>query len=271
MTYKNITNLTGVDLKAKLYEAVKRGVKVYEEECGRETRFGEPLIAYANTSEPVFDMYYDNSLCKHPRKVYNAARAIIVYFLPYTEDVIESNKQGAEPSEAWIQAYHDSTWAIMKVNASIQEEISKFGRLSAICNTPNDWDSHKCLPVWNHKMAAYVAGMGEYGPAGCIQTSAGPAGRFGAILTDVNLVPDRDFGFGNIESRGHDEGMYEEFHKYMEEACYEGECSDEMIAACPGKAITREGINRKACQEYCKTIFKHVPAPDLCGKCYFCK
>ena len=250
MTYKNITNLTGIDLKARLLDAVKRGVKVYEEECGRETRFGEPLIAYANTSEPVFDMFWDNGFCKHPRKVYNASRAIIVYFLPYTEDVTESNKQAGGPSEKWVQAYHDSTWAIMKVHASLQAELSRFGRLSSICNTPNDWN---------------------FSPAGCIQTEAGPAGRFGAILTDVNLVPDRDFGFANTESRGGTPEMYEEYKKYMKEAYYEAECSDEMIAACPGNAISKDGIDRKACQEYCKTIFKHVPAPDLCGKCYFCK
>ena len=103
MKYKNITNLTGVDIKARIYEAVKRGIKVYEDECGRQTRFKEPLIAYANTSEPVFDMYYDNSFCKHPRKVYNAARAIIVYFLPYTDDVVESNKGEGAPS-CWTES-----------------------------------------------------------------------------------------------------------------------------------------------------------------------
>lgn len=271
MKYNNITNLTGIDLKARIYDAVKRGIKVYEEECGRETRFGEPLIAYANTSEPIFDMLYDNGFCKHPRKVYNAARAIIVYFLPYTQDVVESNRQTDEPSEKWVQAYHDSTWAIMKVHASIQDELSRFGRLSSICNTPNDWNENKCLPEWNYKMAAYVAGMGEFGPAGCIMTEAGPAGRFGAILTDVNLAPDRDFGFNNTESRGGTPEMYEEFKTYMREACYEAECSDELIASCPGKAISKQGIDRKACQDYCKTVFEYVPTPDVCGKCYFCK
>ena len=271
MKYKNITNLTGVDIKARIEAAVKRGIKVYEDECGRQTRFKEPLIAYANTSEPVFDMYFDNGFCKHPRKVYNAARAIIVYFLPYTDDVVESNKGEGEPSPQWVQAYHDSTWATMKVHASIQEELSTFGRLSSLCNTPSDWNHKHYGPEWNFKIAANVAGMGDFGPAGCIMTEAGPAGRFGAILTDVNLVPDRDFGFANTDSRGGTPEMFEEFKKYMLDSCYEGEISDEMIAACPGKAIAKDGINRKKCQAYCETIFKHVPTPDVCGKCYFCK
>lgn len=271
MKYKNITNLTGIDLKARLYDAVKRGIRVYEEECGRSTRFKEPLIAYANTSEPVFDMFYDNGFCKHPRKVYNAARAIIVYFLPYTDDIVKSNKCVGGPSEQWVQAYHDSTWATMKVHASIQEELSRFGRLSSICNTPNDWNFSHCGPEWNFKIAAYVAGIGDFGPAGCIMTEAGPAGRFGAVLTDVNLVPERDFGFSNTESRGGTPEMYEEFKKYMINSCYEGDISDELIAACPGKAITKDGINRKACQKYCETIFRNVPSPDVCGKCYLAK
>ena len=65
--------------------------------------------------------------------------------------------------------------------------------------------------------------------------------------------------------------MFEVFKKYMTASCYDGEISDELIAACPGKAIAKDGINRKKCQEYCKTIFKHVPTPDICGKCYFKK
>ncbi len=271
MKYKNATNLTGIDIKGRIFDAVKKGLKVYETECGRKTRFKEPLVAYANTSEPAFDMYHDNHFCKHPRAAYNSARAIIVVFLPYTDDVIESNKYGDGPSKEWVQAYHDSTWAIMKVHASIREELNRFGRLSAICNSPSDWDYKYCGPEWNFKIAANIAGMGDFGPAGCIKTSVGPAGRFGAVLTDVNLAPDRDFGFGNTESRGGTPEMFEEFKKYMINSCYEGEISDELIAVCPGKAITKDGINRKKCQEYCKTIFEHVPTPDVCGKCYMCK
>ncbi len=264
-------NLIGIDLKARLFDAIKKGIKVYEAECGKQTRFGEPLVAYANTSEPAFDMYYDNGLCTHPRKSYNPARAVIVYFLPYAEDVIASNMESKEPSDKWIQAYHDSTWAIMKVNASITQELYRFGRLVAICNSPSDWDEKKCGPEWNFKIAANIAGLGDFGPSGCIITEKGPAGRFGAVLTDVNLAPDRDFGFGHSESLGTTPEMFEEFKKYMIDSCYEGECSDELIASCPANAITKNGINRKICQAYCKNIFTHVPTPDLCGKCYFAK
>ncbi len=271
MTYKNITNLTGIDIKARIYEAVKKGIQIYEDECGRQTKFKEPLIAYANTSEPVFDMYYDNGFCKHPRKVYNAARAIIVFFLPYTDDIVESNMNSETPSLEWVQAYHDSTWAIMKVHASVQAELNRFGRLSSICNTPSDWNHSHFGPEWNFKIAANVAGMGDFGPAGCIMTEAGPAGRFGAILTDVNLVPDRDFGFNNTESRGNSPEMFDVYKLYMRNACYEGDVNEALIEVCPARAITKDGINRKACQEYCGTIFANVPTPDICGKCYFCK
>lgn len=264
-------NLIGIDLEARLLQAVKDGIKVYEEECGKETRFGEPLIGFCNTSEPIFDMFYDNNLCKLPRKIYNPARAIIVYFLPYTDDVIQSNMQSAEPSDKWIRAYNDSTWAIMKVHASITRELGRFGRLASLCNVPVDWDENKCGPEWNFKMAAYVAGMGKFGPAGCLITEKGPAGRFGAILTDVNLVPDRDFGFSHTESRGNTPELYEEYKKYMRDACFEGPCSPELIASCPAGAISESGIDKKKCQSYCKTLNGIVPTPDVCGKCYFAR
>lgn len=44
--------------------------------------------------------------------------------------------------------------------------------------------------------------------------------------------------------------MFEVFKRYMLDSCYEGEISDEIVAACPGKAISKDGINRKACQKY---------------------
>lgn len=263
-----VTNLTGVDIKSKIVDAIKNGVKVYEEECGRKTRFKEPLVGYANTSDPLFEMFFEHGLCKLPRKCYNPARAIIVFFLPYADEIVESNKQSAEPSPEWVQAYHDSTWAIMKVHASIQALFAKYGRLSSLCNTPTDWDHTKGAPEWNFKMAAYVAELGEVSTAGSIMTEAGPAGRFGAILTDVNLVPDKDYGFANRDGAGLTPEMDAEFEKFMKASCYEGPCSDELIASCPGKAISANGIDRKACQEYCKTLFDSVPTPDLCGKCY---
>lgn len=262
------TNLTGIDIKAKIMEAVKDGIKIYEEECGRQTKFKEPLVGYANTSDPLFEMFFEHGLCKLPRKCYNPARAIIVFFLPYTDEVVESNRQSGEPSPEWIQAYHDSTWAIMKVHASIQALFNKYGRLSSLCNTPIDWNHKKGAPEWNFKMAAYVAGLGEVGPAGSIMTEAGPAGRFGAILTDVNLVPDKDYGFTNRDGAGLTPEMDAEFEKYMKASGYAGPCDEALIAACPGKAISPDGIDRKACQEYCMKIFKHVPTPDICGKCY---
>lgn len=261
-------NLIGIDLKARLLDAVKEGVRIYENECGKETRFGEPLIGFANTSEPIFDMFYDNDLCKLPRKIYNPARAIIVFFLPYAEDITDSNKKSFEPSEKWIKAYNDSTWAIIKVHAAITKELARFGRLASLCNVPVDWDESKCGPDWDFKKAAYVAGMGDFGPAGCILTEKGPAGRFGAILTDVNLVPERDFGFGHTESRGNTPELYEEFKHYMKATFYEGPCSDELIAKCPCGAISTDGIDKFKCQQYCKGLGAIVPSPDACGKCY---
>ena len=46
-------------------------------------------------------------------------------------------------------------------------------------------------------------------------------------------------------------------------------CSQEMINACPAGAISEDGIDRKICQAYCKTIDEAIPSPDICGKCFF--
>ncbi|WP_269478051.1 hypothetical protein [Hominibacterium faecale] len=255
----------GMDIKEKILEAVKTAMKEFQEREDIKTKFGEPLVGYADTRNPIFDMYFSRNICDHPKKIYRPGNTAVVHFVPYAPEITESNRGGKEPSQAWLTAFNDSMWLSMRLNGVIREVLDGVGRLSSCTNTPTDWDEDLCREEWSHKLVAYAAGMGEFGPAGSFQTENGFAGRFGSIITDGCYAEE----FKVLDS-DQLEATYQEIQRQY---CYQEaqgvSCSQEMIQACPAGAITEKGIDRKLCQAHCKTIDEYIPSPEVCGKCFF--
>lgn len=254
----------GVDVKAAIEENVKAAIRTFEEREDIVTKFGEPVIGYANARSSIFDMFFSRGLSNHPKSIYRPGNTIVLHFVPYDPAVAAANEASAEPSEAWNRAFIESMWLSMRLNGVIRETLDTVGRLSSCINTPTDWNEETCHEEWSHKMAAYAAGMGEFGPAGSFHTKNGYAGRLGAIITD---------GFYADACEEPDSQQLEQIYQnIMTSCCYENapdvSCSQDMINACPCGAISPTGINRKKCQEYCKTIDEYIPSPDICGKCF---
>lgn len=255
----------GVDIKGKIIEDIKQAVREFEERPDIHTRFGTPLVGYADARNPIFDMYFSRSICDHPKRIYRPGNTVVVHFIPYAPELTESNRGGNAPSEQWTLAFRDSMWLSMRLNGVIREALDTVGRLSSCTNTPTDWNEERCREEWSHKLVAYAAGMGHFGPAGSFQTKEGFAGRFGSIITDGQYAD----AFEPLSSDKL-EAMYQEIQKqYRYQEAGGPACSQEMIKACPGGAISEKGIDRKLCQAYCKTIDKHIPSPEVCGKCFF--
>lgn len=255
----------GVDIKAKIMEDIKEAIKEFEARPDITTRFGEPIVGYADARNSIFDMYFSRTLCDHPKRIYSPGNTVVIHFVPYAPEIAESNRGGDTPSEAWRKAFNESMWLSMRLNGVIRDALDTVGRLSSCTNIPMDWNEELCREEWSHKLAAYAAGMGVFGPAGCLKTQNGFAGRFGSIITDGQYA--EPFERLNNEQL---EAVYQEIQRQY---CYKEadgvSCSEEMIKACPAGAISKEGIDRKICQAHCKTIEANIPSPEVCGKCFF--
>lgn len=255
----------GVDIKVKIMADVKAAIEVFEAQPEMETKFGEPVISYADSRNPIFDMYFARTICEHPKRIFRPGNTVVVHFVPYVPQITESNRGGDKPSKEWLTAFNDSMWLSMRLNGVIREALDTVGRLSSCTNTPTDWDEGLCREEWSHKLAAYAAGAGQFGPAGSFRTKNGFAGRFGSIITDGRYADT----FKPLSAKQLD-GIYQELLKqYRCKEAGGAPCSQEMIKACPAGAITTEGIDRKCCQAYCKTIDEFIPSPEVCGKCFF--
>lgn len=256
--------MAGINIEGKIEKKVQQIVKEFEERDDIVTRFGEPIIAYVNARNQLFDWFCDKQLTEHPKNIYRPGNTIIVYFIPYAEDITESNQGGEQVSQQWIRASIESAWLSMRLNRAIKETLDIVGRLSTSLNTHLDWDEEKHQPAWSHKLAAYAAGMGELGPAGSLHTKAGFGGCCNCVITDGKYMETAE----ELDQKQ----LEEIYQSILTDCCYESaqnvSCSKEMINACPGNAISENGIDRAKCQQHCKTIDEYIPSPDVCGKCF---
>ena len=251
-------------IRLGIEKRVKEAVEKFSAKDDISTKFGEPVVGYIDPTNMMFDMFFTRGLSDHPKNIYRPGNTIVLYYVPYPADVAESNFGGSEPSEKWSRAYIESMWLVMEVNAVIRDYLDSLGILSSLLNTPLDWDEEAHHESWSHKLAAFAAGMGKLGPAGSFYAEDGSCGRVSAVISTRKYAAKPELIT---------DGQLEEAHQnILTKCCYKGaknvSCSDEMIVACPVKAISADGIDMAKCQEHCKTIDENIPSPDVCGKCF---
>ncbi len=256
--------MIGIDVKKKIEDNIRNTIKEFQEREDISTKFGDPVIGYVSSTNMMFDMFFSRGLSDHPKSIYRPGNTVILHFVPYSEDITESNKIGNMPSEKWRRAFTESMWLSMKINGVIRRTLDSVGRLSSCANTPTDWNRDTHHENWSHKMAAFAAGMGSFGPAGSFHTKSGYGGRLSCVITDGRYANDSEIP---------DSQQLEEiYQRILTQCCYQGadnvSCSEEMIKACPAGAISVSGIDREKCQRHCESIDEYIPSPEVCGKCF---
>ena len=248
-------------VKTAIEVNVRKAMDEYEAENNCAGMYQEPVIVYHDAKDPAFDTFFRMGICRHPAEIYRPGNTLVLFFLPYREDIVESNRGGTATSDQWLTAYKKGTGLIMRINRAIRNTLESRGRLVSCLNTPIDWNEKKAAEEWSFKLASYLAGMGEFSTAGSFVTAKGFGGRFSGIITDEVLYEEKP------QMRTPEE--YEAMIAGIKKATlYEGTPSDECIAACPCGAISKDGIDRFKCQQHCKTLNEYVPSADACGQCF---
>jgi Uncharacterized Fe-S protein len=247
-------------LKRKLEREIRGAVEKFRERDDITCRFGEPAVGYVSVDDVRFDMLFARGFNGHPREIYRPGRTIILYYLPLAEETVRANEEAAEPTEEWVRAYYESLWLAMAVNQTIREVLTGQGRLISGLSNMVTWDDGELREDWSFKFAAAIAGLGEMGPAGSFHSEGGYGGRVGGMITD-GMYADRP---EELDGEARQKALAE----LLDPCLYEGPCGDDMIAACPGGAITESGIDRALCRDYCRKFNETTPVPEVCGKCF---
>ncbi len=230
------------------------GIKIFE----------APIFAFGAPNDEYFSLLKEPSaIGKHfllPQEWLPQAKTVISFFLPFSEAVRKGNKRDRSwPSEEWLHGRIEGQAFINKLCMHLNSELINAGYNSLIptlderfwartgFNKDSPHPEVTYTSTWSERHVAFVCGLGTFGLSKGLITSKGIAGRFGSVLTELYISPDKR--------------EYENIYEYCSRC---GAC----VNNCPVDAISIEkGKNHLICHEFLdKTAKKYKPRYG-CGKC----
>jgi epoxyqueuosine reductase QueG len=241
-------------MKNKIEMTIKQFVKQYPEVKNVETKWLEPLIAFADAKDERFQGLKDSVSPTHglPTDILPEAKTVVAYFLPFHEDIVKSNEEGRECSKAWAKAYVETNKLILDLNTFITGELEKLGHKTSIIPATHNFDTERLISDWSHRHVAVIAGLGKFGLNNMLITDKGCCGRIGTFIIDIEIEP--------TEGNNEENCLYK--HMNICKKCVDN---------CVNDALTAEGFDRHKCYEMClhnDMIHSDIPGvSDACGKC----
>lgn len=222
--------------------------------------FDAPIFAFASANDESFMQLNEPSVIgEHfmpPGQWLPQCKTVISFFLPYSKSVREGNKnKGSWPSDEWLHGRIEGQALINKLSVYLKSELEKRGYDSIIpnlddrfwSNTGSKPDKPKFTSNWSERHVAFVCGHGTFGLSMGLITQRGMAGRFGSIVTKLQLPPSKR--------------LYEKIDEYCS-MC--GSC----VKNCPVNAITIEGgKDHSLCSRFLDATKKKYKPRYGCGKC----
>jgi epoxyqueuosine reductase len=243
--------VTGDELGA-LFTGAIRGMVLASE---TETRYREPLVAFADALDPRFGGLRDYVDPNHmlPQDLLPGARSVVSFFIPFAPEIPQANGQDRrEVARDWVVAYVETNALIDRITARLIELLAEQGVRAAAEPATYNFDQTTLVSRWSHKSVAVVAGLGSFGLHHLVITDAGCAGRLGSLVLDAELP------LGAVQSQ---------------ERClffHDGSCL-ECVQACPAGALDQGNeIDKQACWDRCQQVaqlWSAVGRADVCGKC----
>lgn len=254
------------NIKKRVKDNVEQAAVRWQNEPGHHIRYGKPWLGYVSVNHPLFMTYYLHHVCQHPKAIYRPGNTVVLVYIPYSKETVESNRGGDWPSDLWMASFFDSMHLGMYLNRVIRETFDEVGRIHSGTNAPTDWNEKTHREEWSHKLAAYAAGMGRFGIGGSFHTETGFAGRLSSILVDEHYAP---FTEEELAWQDVDHALERSYTDSKYEKGMQVQVGPKAMASCPGRAITEQGIDQAKCQAFCSKINPYTPSPEVCGKCFY--
>lgn len=232
--------------------------------------FDTPIFAFGSADDENFELLKGTSaIGTHfllPKEWLPKAKTVISFFLPFTEAVKKGNRRDmAWPSEEWLHGRIEGQTFLNRLCQYLKSKLENDGYDSLVpsfderfwtkggldsSSQQSDNNSEGFLEFtsnWSERHVAFVCGLGTFGLSKGLITKKGIAGRFGSIITELYLSPDK-----------------REYKNVYEYCSMCGAC----VKNCPVNAISIEkGKNHRICSDFVdKTEEKYKPRYG-CGKC----
>ena len=269
MDKKDIVKMATYFAEKSEYNLIPKEVALSETVVGMKI-FEAPIFAFGVAEDKYFELLKKPSIIgQHflaPQEWLPQAKTVISFFLPFTETVKKGNRRDmAWPSDEWLHGRIEGQALVIKLCQYISAELVNAGYKSLVPSlderfwaktsfnkeTQNS-DENSGTDVsftsnWSERHVAFISGLGTFGLSKGLITNKGIAGRFGSIITDLELPPDKR--------------MYESIYDHCS-MC--GACGKN----CPVNAISVEkGKDHKICSEFINKTAEKCKQRYGCGKC----
>lgn len=138
-----------------------------------------------------------------PRDWLPEAKTVLCFFFRYTERVRRDNASDLTwPTPLWLHARIEGQQAIRAATERLVQVLRDAGhravaplldeRFHSVGMQPKPGDTTGTPPFssnWSERHAAYAAGLGTFCLSRGMITEKGVAGRFGSVITDLELTP----------------------------------------------------------------------------------
>jgi epoxyqueuosine reductase QueG len=199
-----------------------------------ENLWKEPLTGFADAEHPGFQSLKELVHPQHelPEDVLKGAKTVISYFIAFTETVTQGNALPGLSSEEWARAYEETNKLLTLLADHLVFYLNENGCRAAVSGQAAVFDRKEIVSRWSQRHIAYLAGLGTFGLNNMLITRSGCGGRFGSVITDLSVEPDRP--------------VSEEYCLYKRnKSC--GVC----LRRCSAGALTEGLFDKKACYDQC--------------------
>jgi epoxyqueuosine reductase QueG len=224
-----------------------------------------PLVSAVPADHPDFALLPRLAVPDHlaPSDILPGARSVIVFFIPYTQELSKANAAGRSASASWARAYVDTNVLIDRITRAVADLAAGCGYKAAVAPATGNFDPGRLVSRWSHRHVAWIAGMGSFGINNMLITEKGSCGRFGSLVTAIP-APAGGEGFGT----GTLSGRTERCRFKIDGTC--GAC----VRRCVNGALSPDAFDRRRCYGMCLENAKRFAdagtvggGPEICGKC----
>lgn len=217
------------------------------------TKWESPLVAFASAQDPLFVEMKTAVRETHamPEDLLEKAQTVIAYYLPFAQNIPQSNRLNYNASKEWAVAYVETNQLIIDLNHRLAEVLKNNGYATKVLPPTHNFDTEQLMADWSHKHIAYIAGLGKFGRHHLLITEKGCCGQFGSVVTDAII---------EATPRPSDEFCL---------ALLNGSCKV-CIKRCPNDALKEDSYDRHKCYELLlenADIYAEEGLADVCGKC----
>jgi hypothetical protein len=134
-----------------------------------------PLVSAVPADHPDFALLPRLAVPDHlaPSDILPGARSVIVFFIPYTQELSKANAAGRSASASWARAYVDTNVLIDRITRAVADLAAGCGYKAAVAPATGNFDPGRLVSRWSHRHVAWIAGMGSFGINNMLITEKG--------------------------------------------------------------------------------------------------